>query len=434
VIRGLSDPSTVASEIRANCLSGNCTFPELFYTPSGQKITHASLAFSTQCINTTTLIKFGTELRPGTISPNMSLPNGLTVGPIQFGLPAVNVMSIGDLEFSKPLWTPEFAGAATNSFMNFSVLTYSRAGPQEAVIGASCIMNPCVQYYFGNVSNNIVLEEKVFNVTMERHTNFSVDRGFNAFKVSMPCKIGESLYTSENISLASGPSIKVPATSSILPGQLVPKACFYEFGGGYSTGIVGFYRDLLNGSCTTAVTGLKHNFDCGGAFWLEAFPAEMKATFESISQVAEVLAASLTNRVRNVGKGSGALSAEVAGRLTDSEYAASPAGRTEGQVNRTTICVIINWYWIAFPASLLFLSALAVLLAIVMDIGARGNGVPVWKSSLLPLLFHGLNQAPSNQYDGVTKTLELDEMTEKSKQMMVMLEHGGMYKTGFVQQ
>jgi hypothetical protein len=94
-----------------------------------------------------------------------------------------------------------------------------------------------------------------------------------------------------------------------------------------------------------------------------------------------------------------------------------PEVPTDGQalLARDT-CIMIRWGWIALPAAVGLLSI--VLLIITMISVARASSKGAWKSSSLPVLFHGLS-ADSRTQEGQLSTL--GEMKKEAKTLKVRL-------------
>jgi hypothetical protein len=61
------------------------------------------------------------------------------------------------------------------------------------------------------------------------------------------------------------------------------------------------------------------------------------------------------------------------------------AGRAKGVMWYTTTCVRVQWEWLAFPAGLIALLALFLVLVAVESRGVASDRL--WKSSLLAMLF-----------------------------------------------
>ena len=85
----------------------------------------------------------------------------------------------------------------------------------------------------------------------------------------------------------------------------------------------------------------------------------------------------VTNQLRTQGT---TMYADEAGR--------GPRALAVGDVLSTTVCTEFSWPWLLLPTALLALSVLLLVMMMVRN-HADGSGQPVWKSSLLPLLFHG---------------------------------------------
>ena len=66
-----------------------------------------------------------------------------------------------------------------------------------------------------------------------------------------------------------------------------------------------------------------------------------------------------------------------------------------GTVKTDKIFVSVQWPWLAFPASLVLLGTIFLVITIVLS---RKNHVPLWKSSTLPSLYHGLEKFGGDEY------------------------------------
>lgn len=90
----------------------------------------------------------------------------------------------------------------------------------------------------------------------------------------------------------------------------------------------------------------------------------------------------------------------------------SPA---HGTATYPHVYVSIRWRWIAFPVTLILLTA--IFLAITMNDTMR-HYTPIWKSSPLPLLFSSLDR---NQAERLRKAKDLSEMERLSDEIKVEL-------------
>jgi hypothetical protein len=95
----------------------------------------------------------------------------------------------------------------------------------------------------------------------------------------------------------------------------------------------------------------------------------------------------------------------VANSFTKAGIAASNT-TVRGAVYASEVYVSVNWTWVALPGSLVTLGAVFLLLTILLT---RRQGLTLWKSSLLAVLFHGLFSPPSGA-DVVEKYEAISDM------------------------
>ncbi|KAI9878887.1 MAG: hypothetical protein M1830_010243 [Pleopsidium flavum] len=76
-----------------------------------------------------------------------------------------------------------------------------------------------------------------------------------------------------------------------------------------------------------------------------------------------------------------------------------------GSVGNVKQYVRVRWAWISFPIFLVLSTALFLLLTMV---GSHKNGIKLWKSSSLALLYHGLDN-PSEDSASINRTSGMDE-------------------------
>jgi hypothetical protein len=77
----------------------------------------------------------------------------------------------------------------------------------------------------------------------------------------------------------------------------------------------------------------------------------------------------------------------------------------------------VNWTWVALPGSLVTLGAVFLLLTILLT---RRQGLTLWKSSLLAVLFHGLLTPPSGA-DVAEKYEVISDMEQSARAVRVRL-------------
>ena len=79
----------------------------------------------------------------------------------------------------------------------------------------------------------------------------------------------------------------------------------------------------------------------------------------------------------------------------------------KGVVLHDQTCLSMQWAWLAFP-SILVLSTLVFFIAMIIDTRPTGNRVPIWKSSPLALVFHGL-ESPNGYHIDVEDINGMEE-------------------------
>jgi hypothetical protein len=155
-----------------------------------------------------------------------------------------------------------------------------------------------------------------------------------------------------------------------------------------------------------------------GSWWLSSLYNQGNATFDTINSVFDGVATAYTNHVRNSG-------IPRAGK--NSSAIKDPAEIIIGQVWHTTICTKFAWEWLIFPAALV-LATLAILVTTMMMSRLDPQQLPIWKSSLLPLLYYGFGkekEGASGVADGRKEMedeglLGKNELTVLAKERMVV--------------
>ncbi|PLN78358.1 hypothetical protein BDW42DRAFT_187476 [Aspergillus taichungensis] len=69
--------------------------------------------------------------------------------------------------------------------------------------------------------------------------------------------------------------------------------------------------------------------------------------------------------------------------------------RVHGTVKTDEVFVSVQWAWLAFPASLVFLGTVFLVITVMLS---QKNHVPLWKSSTLPSFYHGLEKPGNDEY------------------------------------
>ncbi|OAL52627.1 hypothetical protein IQ07DRAFT_678572 [Pyrenochaeta sp. DS3sAY3a] len=133
-------------------------------------------------------------------------------------------------------------------------------------------------------------------------------------------------------------------------------------------------------------------------WWIEDLYKSGDATFASIAEVMENLALAITDSVRM------------------QEY---PGVRhVPGTIWESTVCTDFNWPWISFPAALVALTMLSLAMITSETAPSRdGKAPPIWKSSILPLVYNRFSHE-----DGDIEPGPLMTMRSRARKELLVLE------------
>jgi hypothetical protein len=206
--------------------------------------------------------------------------------------------------------------------------------------------------------------------------------------VKSPCVIGWEIYDVGNFSLVPDITTERWFRDTNVMGEIVtaPSDCIYQVYGHFMAGITDFMTEyLFMGSCSRSLLG---NMDimCVDTWWLNGFFAENKASFKTIEAAFDASVRAATHFFREDG---------WEGRnVREHTSPGGTKGLLLGQVHETTICMIINLPWLIPPAALCSITIL--LLGATLVTNHLNRRQPVWKSSILPLPFYGLDEKSQN--------------------------------------
>lgn len=185
-----------------------------------------------------------------------------------------------------------------------------------------------------------------------------------------------------------------------------PLECIYTF---ECRSYLGFQRFLSTTllrekSGCNAIPSQSLSVQCEPEFWISPLWSDSGANFSTINQAMGDLSTAVTNWMRKTG------SSQYVGQL------GRKPGPATGIVISTTVCTEFDRYWLLLPIALLVASL--VSLAMMVASSHRDRGQPVWKSSVLPLLFHGLVE-PAQR----ARPLDGDELKALAKDLEVRFQN-----------
>lgn len=427
MVNGLVNPTGNDSSITATCQTGNCTFQA-----DSSNITYSSIGMCSACIDTTPLVTSNgpSVYENNTVYANWTLPNDLSIflGVLN---PILNVTTDSSLSWASSAFTDKFKDVAIQAVNNITMLAFTRepctnnsgvfecphnvTSTTEATDGAwdyvatSCALYPCLKNYHGSVSDAVLREEVVSTETAAFNwvgANISYTKYWdmaaynypagNFTAIKSPCLVDDFTYTKENFT-------EVPRT----PGRLftgisvdgvnytVPEECLYSLSVKYVNAMEYFMTGtVFDGNCVWA-DDTTYQPDCSSSWWLSPLYNSEYASFESLSSAMGDFTTVVTNKFRTSGS---------------SNYIPGQQESTLGAVIELTICTELDWQWLLMP--IILVAATAALL-LLMVLNSHRDTRPVWKSSLLPLIFYGVKDTPPAD---LPQAVDLGGLDEYAKQ------------------
>jgi hypothetical protein len=159
-------------------------------------------------------------------------------------------------------------------------------------------------------------------------------------------------------------------------------------------GFGAFMRDTLFNRACNASYMVGSPADCGSRWWLTPL---YNSSYETLDTAMDEFTTAITNNFR---------------RQARRGFNTSGTDRVTGTVNETTICTVFDWRWILLPAGLMAIT-MALLIHVVVQ-SYTNTTLPIWKTSVLPLLFYG-----PNVLNDQTRETDVDELQRHAGKIKV---------------
>ncbi|KAK2015112.1 hypothetical protein LZ32DRAFT_646084 [Colletotrichum eremochloae] len=431
--RGLTDPPKAGELIAFSCSSGNCTFEQ-----DGGGGYFSSLGICHSCEDITEKVVHVSEQGPkGFMMDTWHLPwsKNATYERLFQGAPNGRILTM----------TPTPEGAYQNStppIYSFDVLSMAKpkcdtCKPGEGKMkpfAAQCRLDPCVKKYSAVVSNGIYEEKVEGDVQMLKRRpsslhNSTQDTSFALITDSVLVNGAERRYkeldaeadSSVRVGFKDGVFQEVFETYSRvarpenLTWKYYPQECVWFVEKSTWIGMRDSMTELLKGEITTSGTDGPNYEWVDGSLWNKRLFAAGNGSVATVNDLVAGLADSMTATMRSHPYGA---SEELA------RNAAADLKVATGRVIAIQTCIYVQWGWIAYPVSLLALQWIFSILVLIacsqrMRPGA-GLGRPVWKSSPLALLFHGLDEDVRTKNQNVETTKQMDRLANDVKVRLVL--------------
>ena len=423
IINAIAGSTSAQKSLLIDCITGNCTFEET------NGVTHRTSGFCSKCLDTTSFLQEmsnATQFTNGSVAQigaMLGLPNNMSVGPLQSITPSRSlVANTSDLQqnsvaidWVSSMFDTEMHHILGNgaSILSFDVLSLTTtnctqhshdmtqypfilksydckhkdgsSSPWNAV-SATCVLYPCVKDLKATVKDGKFTEKVV------RTTPMSANGRSRHTLLDIPCTINDVRYDIHNISQApirdylNEPDLARLSFDTRINGQTVqvPYECAYQVMSAPIKGIAQFWSKAAPGHCEPYYIGLgesdeeskrwvrcfKSKDDEMDSWWHTGLYNDGNATFETFSSTMDAVALAITDHFRL------------------NPIARSGNNTVYGTVWQSTVCTSFSWPWLLFPAALVLLTLLALLLIIWATTNDEERA-PVWKSSILPLLYCG---------------------------------------------
>lgn len=304
-----------------------------------------------------------------------------SIGHFEVMLPTRNPCQNPDLyndKFSDPL--PPLPSVNTSLCPELHFQNVTSLPGYLSLMAASCIIYPSVQNYFGSVINGKLEEYTVGEpIPVKQPTGYEDNGTVGIHKeilryISLdPCVVDGVTYSGTNMTDVPGGPVSTSQTSH--ENMTGPRRCVYGLSDAWNWALFTTLQNVLYADECTPSWEYANMF-CRKNWWLEPLYNQQNASLQSISQVMDRMAKSLTDQMRMAG----------------TDWDGNRAYAT-GTAYRTRVCTHFIWQWIFFPFTL-FVGVAVLLVAIILDTvwSARGRLLPVWKASILPTMFYGLEE------------------------------------------
>lgn len=292
---------------------------------------------------------------------------------------------------------------------------------------AECTIQPCVRTYSGYVQEGELHEQLLHTATITNNVEGQDDQGsvinnlviadltcigsdqkqqlrelgyhFSEDDLWLPYNTTVSYYDGSLVAMQVGEDGESTIHLNKSQLDIVPPHCIYDMGAFVNTGVQQFIQEYFDG----VITPLQDSFD--GPPQVQKIFNGSYINFQSINTTFSNIAEAMTVHIRQSGV-----------RISNFSTGA------QGVMLSEQTCVAVCWPWLAFPAALC-VATIVPFLGIIFQRTPRHLHTTGWKSSPLPLVFHGLDVHAT----GVTDMggLKIHEMEEKAKDMSVQLGPSG---------
>ncbi len=397
---GIFNPEAVKMSFA--CPTGNCTFSD----------TYSTLGCCSSCIDATSNLTKTCYSEEATISGESyvrtrcttSLPGSFHLDSSPANSMTFFAMSMnGSSDDTVQMIFHNGTAIPVPDGLNCSAAPHNSTAPCINAEAATCRLYPCVRTYRASIKDNALTEDLV-STSAELALGFFPEPGLAT--IDNKCLSPSERQSLVNIGYAINEttdwipyhgngylanSTQYSEINPNVPNATFTPRCLYAIYEASLSSIDHYVGIFFNGTVTSNPAGYIYDVS-GPAQVVKVFDGGF-INFTSVNASFANVADSMTAYIRTNNATSGSLQ--------------QPSNTTtvNGEVYRTDTCIEVRWGYLAFPIVLVAIT-LVFFLAMIIQTG-RLDGDNDWKSSPLPLLFHGLNDGIRDRQDDL---LRVDEM------------------------
>jgi hypothetical protein len=395
--------------LSSGCTTGNCTFP------SSSEGTFSTLAFVHSCHNATSEVKqkFLYETITYENGTNATVPDVMDFGDV--GVRQAYNLTLSSEEgflevqvYPGPLFHLVTGLFQENS--SFAIKMIVRKDPldEPSVYEAiSCSFKIHVNTYAVEIKQTALEEKLIRSVPLGINQLFGKTNVDNWSLLRLAtnhtlrngskevCDIreepapGYEIISPENVE--ASPSYYPNSSNLTSEAWYMPEDCVWTFGYISYTGIMVYLSGIFDQQKV-----MMERWETAGSYHLRQLWRDGNMTLDTVDQAMKDLATSMTAAIR-----------------TTEQY--NHTRPVHGTVWYTTTCIRVNWYWISYPAIMIGLCAVFLILVHIESRDVESQRL--WKSSTLAMLFCELDEAVVS----ATKPLQIDTIRDTAKSTGVSL-------------
>jgi hypothetical protein len=430
IISSVVSPTGVENQVNVNCPTGNCTFGDLI--PEGSRDTvfnndertaHSTVGVCNTCTDVSSLLT--RKSIPTSKYPFLySLPNGINISTGARYSDVATMKPSSDLTWMGDLLTDSVREASRWAYVNVTLLNVV----SDPVTSSVCSLYPCMRTYSSIVQDNQLHEKEaqseIMRIQLAEYykgdiTNFNAgsnnETGYASIK--SPCRvdgrtfhIGDTLP--EYIATTDVQFLDFSHKKYTSVNVTWPDECIYRQNAKFAKAIANVMNvDIFDGFCDWQYVCSKNGVSYGksnesylstvGVGTVLRSLASADTTYSSVTNTFDSIANAMTNRFRFQ------YGSEV------QQYSSTESSRLDlvyGKAWETKVCVLMRMKWLLLPICLTIITIMLSVWTIKTN-WQRRHSIPIWKDSILPLLFYCQDIAPRD-----SKALPIQPSSEDSNE------------------